>query len=142
MDGPKDAFKYATEPSWQVAWKDRIEPDLQDYVGFSSNMIKFPKEDSNIALYDNFYSARYLELYIKLAGFDLNCKSFFIVKIRLIFSSININLGQHFVIDIFRYLQFLMNSSLEKLYLHFRCPIFDGSALCLFTKCNDLFFFC
>ena len=59
MYGPKDAFKYATEPSWQVAWKDRIEPDLQDYVGFSSNMIKFPKEDSNIALYDNFYSARY-----------------------------------------------------------------------------------
>ena len=99
MDGPKDAFKYATEPSWQVAWKDRIEPDLQDYVGFSSNMIKFPKEDSNIALYDNFYSARYLELYIKLAGFDLNCKSFLIVKIRLIFSSTNINLGQHFSIS-------------------------------------------
>ena len=64
MYGPKDAFKYATEPSWQVAWKDRIEPDLQDYVGFSSNMIKFPKEDSNIALYDNFYSARYLEFQI------------------------------------------------------------------------------
>ena len=64
MYGPKDAFKYATEPSWQVAWKDRIEPDLQDYVGFSANMIKFPKEDSNIALYDNFYSARYLEFYM------------------------------------------------------------------------------
>ena len=119
MDGPKDAFKYATEPSWQVAWKDRIEPDLQDYVGFSSNMIKFPKEDSNIALYDNFYSARYLEFYIKLISwfwsefqFNFNCQ----------------DPSDFFVIDIFRYLQFLINSNLEKLYFHFRCPIFDGSA--------------
>ena len=54
----EDAFKYASEPSWQVAWKDRIEPYLQDYEGFGANMIKFPKEDSSIALYDNFFSAR------------------------------------------------------------------------------------
>ena len=56
----EDAFKFATDPSWQVAWKERIEPDLQDYKGYSANMIKFPKEDPSIALYDNFFSARLL----------------------------------------------------------------------------------
>ena len=59
--GAEDSFKYSTNPFWQEAWKERIEPDLQDYKGYSANMIKFPKEDPSIALYDNFFSARLLD---------------------------------------------------------------------------------
>ena len=54
----EDAFKYSTEPSWQEAYKYRIEPYLDNYHGHAANMIKFPKGDASIALYDNFFSAR------------------------------------------------------------------------------------
>ena len=71
----EDAFKYSTEPSWQEAYKYRIEPYLDDYHGHAANMIKFPKGDSSIALYDNFFSARYKYLFwstfkcLSLCGF-------------------------------------------------------------------------
>ncbi len=54
----EDAFKYATEESWKMAWKDRIEPFLPDYMGNGGNMIKFVMQDPSIALYDNFFAAR------------------------------------------------------------------------------------
>ena len=56
--GAEDSFKYSTDPFWQVAWKERIEPDLQDYFGFYAEMMKFPIEDSSIALYDDFFTQR------------------------------------------------------------------------------------
>ena len=54
----EDSFKYSTNPFWQEAWKERIEPDLQDYFGFYAEMMKFPIEDSSIALYDDFFTQR------------------------------------------------------------------------------------
>ena len=67
----EDAFKFATEPSWQKAWKERIEPDLQDYYGFYAEMMKFPIEDSSIALYDDFFTH----------GYVANFPSFLLAKI-------------------------------------------------------------
>ena len=54
----EDSFKFSTNPIWQTAWKERIEPDLQDYFGFYAEMMKFPIENTNIALYDDFFTQR------------------------------------------------------------------------------------
>ena len=55
----EDAFKLATDPVWQDAWKFRIKPNLDDYKGQGANMIQFPMKDASIALYDNFFSTTY-----------------------------------------------------------------------------------
>ena len=31
----EDAFKTSTDPNWQVAWKDRVQPHLEEHAGFS-----------------------------------------------------------------------------------------------------------
>ena len=43
---------------WLLLTMERIEPDLQDYVGFYAEMMKFPIENTNIALYDDFFTQR------------------------------------------------------------------------------------
>ena len=48
----EDAFKFATDPSWKVAWKERIQPFLENYVGNGGNMIQYAMADSSIAVYD------------------------------------------------------------------------------------------
>ncbi len=50
-----DAFKFAKDPNWQKAWKDRIEPYLDEYRGHVE-MIKLPANDPSLALYDNYFS--------------------------------------------------------------------------------------
>ncbi len=55
-----DAFKYSTIPEWQEAWKTRIEPYLDDYKGYPE-MIDLPMGDPSLALYDNFFSASYID---------------------------------------------------------------------------------
>ena len=52
----EDTFKFATEKAWQTAWTDRIEPYLDNYADNGGKMIKYPANDPNIALYDNFPS--------------------------------------------------------------------------------------
>ena len=48
----EDAFKYATDHYWKIAWKERIQPFIHEYNGISEgNMIQFPMADSSIALY-------------------------------------------------------------------------------------------
>ena len=51
-----DAFKFSEDPDWQRAWKERLEPYLDNYDD-TSRMINYPLQDSNIALYDDFYAA-------------------------------------------------------------------------------------
>ena len=31
----EDAFKTSTDANWQVAWTDRVQPHLEEHVGFS-----------------------------------------------------------------------------------------------------------
>lgn len=64
----EDAFKYATEDSWEQAWSQRIEPYLDDYRDNGGNLIQYPMEDSDIALYDNFFAARYIIRNLKTDG--------------------------------------------------------------------------
>ena len=51
-----DSFKFSEDPDWQRAWEQRLEPYLDNYED-TSRMINYPLEDSNIALYDNFFAA-------------------------------------------------------------------------------------
>ena len=51
-----DAFKFSEDPDWQRAWKQRLEPYLDNYED-TSRMINYPLQDSNVALYDNFFAA-------------------------------------------------------------------------------------
>ena len=32
---PEDAFKTSLDPVWQTAWTDRVQPHLEEHVGFS-----------------------------------------------------------------------------------------------------------
>ena len=54
----EDAFKYSTDPIWQKAYEDRIQPYLDEYMEGYLKMIDLPLKDSSMALYDNFFSSR------------------------------------------------------------------------------------
>ena len=54
----EDAFKYSTDPVWQKAYSDRIEPNLDEYAPFRERLIDLPLKDESLALYDNFFAAR------------------------------------------------------------------------------------
>ena len=49
-----DSFKFSEDPDWQRAWKQRLEPYLDNYE-HTSRMIDYPLQDSNVALYENFF---------------------------------------------------------------------------------------
>ena len=44
----EDAFKTSPDPIWQAAWTDRIQPHLEEYVGFTDQYAaeKIIKEES------------------------------------------------------------------------------------------------
>ena len=56
----EDVFKYSSDESWQKAWNERIEPYLQNYAGIKNfqDIMKFPMEDSEIAVYEEFASQK------------------------------------------------------------------------------------
>ena len=58
-----DAFKFSEDPDWQRAWKQRLEPYLDNYE-HTSRMIDYPLQDSNVALYDDFYAASAFPEYV------------------------------------------------------------------------------
>ena len=64
----EDTFKYATERAWKTAWTKRIEPFLSNYKDNNGNMIQYPANDPNIALYDNFFSSSAFPDYLKCNG--------------------------------------------------------------------------
>ena len=47
----EDLFKYATDPHWKRAWKERIQPFLHEYNNHNGNMTQYPMADSSIALF-------------------------------------------------------------------------------------------
>jgi hypothetical protein len=59
----EDNFKLSNNSDRQWAWKDRIEPYLDEYWSDTS-LIKLLETDPEIAIYENFFSVRYLVEYI------------------------------------------------------------------------------
>ena len=57
---PEDTFKYATDHYWTIAWKERIQPFLNDYKDNNGNMTQYPMKDSSIALYNSARNLKYL----------------------------------------------------------------------------------
>ena len=53
----EDAFKTSTDPNWQVAWTDRVQPHLEEHVGLSSqDFADILEKDGSSALYDNHFA--------------------------------------------------------------------------------------
>ena len=53
-----DAFKLSTDPIWQKAYSERIEPFLDQYSPFYENMNEVALKDESVAIYQNFFSGR------------------------------------------------------------------------------------
>ena len=54
----EDAFKTSSNPDWQAAWIDRIEPHLEEHMGFTNQeMVDLLKTDTVTAYYDNYFSS-------------------------------------------------------------------------------------
>ena len=56
----EDAFKYATDHNWKIAWKERIQPFIHEYKDNKGNMTQYPLADSSIALYNTAFTLRYV----------------------------------------------------------------------------------
>jgi hypothetical protein len=54
----EDNFKLSNNPDWQWAWKDRIQPYLEEYRRHP-RLITLLETDPEIAVYDNFFAVRY-----------------------------------------------------------------------------------
>ncbi len=52
----EDAFKTSTNPLWQRAWTEKLEPYLEEYVPFQRSMITIPSTQPTTALYDNYFA--------------------------------------------------------------------------------------
>jgi hypothetical protein len=56
----EDSFKRSTDPDWQKAWTEKIEPYLDEYkVNRGHKKIELAKRDPTLAIYDNFFGMRY-----------------------------------------------------------------------------------
>ena len=53
-----DAFKLSTDPIWQKAYSERIEPFLDKYSPFYENMNEVALKDESVAIYFPFGSGR------------------------------------------------------------------------------------
>ncbi len=53
----EDAFKKSQDPDWMVAWKERIQPTLKDFIGFgTSGFLELLETDGATAFYKNYFS--------------------------------------------------------------------------------------
>ena len=52
----EDAFKTSPDQMWQAAWTDRVQPHLEEHVGFSlQDMVDKMTRDDGSAFYDNYF---------------------------------------------------------------------------------------
>ena len=52
----EDSFKTSPDPTWQTAWTDRVQPHLEEHVGFSyQDFTDKITRDGVSALYDNYF---------------------------------------------------------------------------------------
>ena len=58
-----DAFKYSDIDDWRTAWKTKIEPNLAEYEVMRTNKLALVKTQAKTALYDNFFSTRFLPIF-------------------------------------------------------------------------------
>ena len=53
-----DFFKFAEEDIWQKAWKNQIQPYLEDYKNLNRDGVEYLMENSKVALYSHFQMIR------------------------------------------------------------------------------------
>ena len=54
----EDDFKTSRDPTWQTAWTDRIQPHLEEHVGFSHQDFAYEiTKESLTAWYDDYFGA-------------------------------------------------------------------------------------
>ena len=54
----EDAFKTSTDQNWHSAWTDRVQPHLEEHVGFfDEDFTDALTRDEAAAWYDNYFSA-------------------------------------------------------------------------------------
>ena len=53
-----DTFKFSKEDIWQKAWKNQIQPHLEDYKNFSRAGVQYLMQHSNVALYHHYQAIR------------------------------------------------------------------------------------
>ena len=54
----EDAFKTSTDPIWQTAWTDRVQPYLEEHVGFmDADFADKIKKEGLSAWYDHKFAA-------------------------------------------------------------------------------------
>jgi hypothetical protein len=52
----EDSFKTSPDPTWQMAWTDRVQPHLVEHVDFSFQDLQDKiTKDGVTALYDNYF---------------------------------------------------------------------------------------
>ena len=61
-----DTFKFSDLDDWKTAWTSRIEPHLKDYEVMRDDKLALVKTETKTALYDNFFSARLVFIFICL----------------------------------------------------------------------------
>ena len=53
----EDSFKTATDPNWQAAWTDRVQPHLEEHKGFGPfDFADKMTKDVQSAWYDNYFA--------------------------------------------------------------------------------------
>ena len=53
----EDSFKTSTDPNWQVAWTDRVQPHLEEHAGFSfQDFADEISKDGLSAWFSNYFS--------------------------------------------------------------------------------------
>ena len=53
----EDSFKTSTDPNWQVAWTDRVQPHLEEHTGFSfQDFADEISKDGLSAWFSNYFS--------------------------------------------------------------------------------------
>ena len=54
----EDAFKFSSDPAWQKAYAERIQPNLDEYKPYVERIVDLPMAEQSLALYDNYFSPR------------------------------------------------------------------------------------
>lgn len=60
-----DAFKHSTDPVWQKAWQDRIEPYLNSFSKIDGHDLKV-MEETDYAMYENYFAVEWVSKQTKI----------------------------------------------------------------------------
>ncbi len=70
----EDEFKQSTDPLWQRAWKERVQPNINNYPMTVSELMRFTVENSGYAFYNVYSSGRYSKMWQNCSVIDIPAK--------------------------------------------------------------------